>query len=236
MQVALEIYGQRYQHVRHLEQMRATYFNLYLAVVGVAIGAVATICAQSSGRAIEAVLVVCGVVWAFSILSMMRSERWGGHITHDLRAIRVLDNHFIAGYLFLGKAIPVRGNPLRSLKFDRPLWSRDRSIETPTCILGAVLSGAVLGGATYPAFTTAHVLPSAAAAVGSLVLGLVLIGVPFRVWRGEVRHLEERHKPCCSGLPASSQTPTSSAPPRQRSWLARVLLHRGTRQPPSRLR
>ena len=90
--ILLEIYRQRYEHVRHLQQMRATYFNLYVAVIGFSVAALVSIFSDFRTLLAEAAVLIGGLLWIISILTMMRSERWGGHISHDLRAIREIQN------------------------------------------------------------------------------------------------------------------------------------------------
>jgi len=116
---------------------------------------------------------------------MMRAERWGGHISHDLRAIREIQNEFASQFESVAQVIPFNPKPLKSFEFDRPLWNRNRSIETPASMLGAVLSAVSIGFAV-PLVGWARI-----------VVGGVLVIIPILLWRGEVSHLQRRHAKCC---------------------------------------
>jgi hypothetical protein len=183
--ILLEIYHQRYEHVRHLQQMRATYFNLYIAVIGFSVAALVSIFSDFRIIPAEAAVLIGGLLWIISILTMMRAERWGGHINHDLRAIREIQNAFASQFESVAQVIPFNPMPLKSFEFDRPLWNRNRSIETPASMLGAVLS-AIFVGFTLPLVEWARI-----------VSGAVLVIIPILLWRGEVSNLKRRHAKCC---------------------------------------
>jgi uncharacterized membrane protein len=183
--ILLEIYRQRYEHVRHLQQMRATYFNLYVAVIGFSVAALVSIFNDSRTLLAEAAVLIEGLLWIISILTMMRAERWGGHISHDLRAIREIQNAFASQFESVAQVIPFNPMPLKSFEFNRPLWNRNRSIETPASMLGAVLS-AIFIGFTLPLVEWARIFG-----------GAVLVIIPILLWRGDVSNLKRRHAKCC---------------------------------------
>lgn len=188
-EVMLEIYKQRYGQVQHLQQMRATYFNLYIAVVGFSISAMFGVYGSLSRIPIELTLSTGGLIYVISLLSIMRAERWGGHIIHDLRAIRKIQNYYAAKYKMVADIIPFNTKPLSSLEFDRPLWDRNRSIETPAMMIGAIV-GAILIGYFAP-FTYRWVLS-----------GLMIV-LAILIWRAEVSNLLKRHAKCCISLSAN---------------------------------
>jgi hypothetical protein len=183
-EILLEVYRQRSNHVRHVQQMRATYFNLYVAVIGFGVAAAAGIYKLGQGLPWEAILPIGGLIWVMSILTMMRSERWGGHISHDTRAIREIQNIFSSQHKVVAKVMPVNPTPLKSLEYDRPLWDRNRSIETPASVLGAIVSGLIVAFAMSPDLWGA-------------IVGVLLIVIPILLWRGEVSNLKKRHAKCC---------------------------------------
>jgi len=77
-EILLEVYRQRYEHIRHLQQMRATYFNLYIAVIGFGIAAIVNIYSDLASLPPQAAISLGSLIWIISILTMMRAERWGG--------------------------------------------------------------------------------------------------------------------------------------------------------------
>lgn len=183
--ILLEIYRQRYEHVRHLQQMRATYFNLYVVVIGFSVAALVSVLSEFHTLLPGAAGPIGGLLWLISILTMVRAERWGGHISHDLRAIREIQNALASQFQSVAQVIPFNPMPLKSFEFDRPLWSRNRSIETPASMLGSVLS-AIFIGLTLPLVEWARIISTA-----------VLVIIPILLWRGEVSHLKRRHAKCC---------------------------------------
>lgn len=183
--VLLKIYSQRYEHVRHLQAMRATYFNLYIVVIGFSVAAFVSISNDLSTFIDEAAAIVGGMIWTFSMITMIRAERWGGHISHDLCTIRRIHNVLISDYAFLSDIIQTRPSMLTSIEYDRPLWSRNRSIETPTSILGCFICAIFIG----------YFVPF----VVWLKIGvsIFLIILPIIAWRSEVSNLKHRHARCC---------------------------------------
>jgi hypothetical protein len=186
--VLLATYNQRYEHVRHVQQMRAAYFNLYAAIIGAGLAAATTLLTQFKELPGEVPFSLGLFLYVISILTMMRSERWGGHISHDLRTIRELQNIFSSRYASLGKVIPVHKRPMTSFEYDRPLWSRNRSIETPASVLGAFASSAVVGYGM-----ALWGLPEWVCAIAGFgfAVGAILL------WRAEVENLKKRHAECC---------------------------------------
>lgn len=183
--ILMEIYRQRYEHVRHVQQMRATYFNLYVAVIGFSVAALVSIFSDFRTSQGEAGALIWGLLWMMSILTMMRAERWGGHISHDLGVIRRIQNAFASRSESVARVTPFNPKPLTSLEFDRPLWDRNRSIETPASMLGALLSALFVGFA-LPLATSPRIL-----------IGAALVIIPILMWRGEVSNLKKRHAKCC---------------------------------------
>lgn len=184
-EVLLELYRQRYEHVRHLQQMRATYFNYYLTVIGFSVAATATVYVQFQSLPREATAVIGGLIWLISIFTMMRSERWGGHISHDICTIRRLNNVFSSRFRLVNSILPLNTTPIVSLEFDRPLWDRNRSIETPASILTAILIS----------FLIAWVLSDELWA--RTLIAAALVPLPVLLWRAEVSNLKRRHAKCC---------------------------------------
>lgn len=191
--ILLEIYRQRYEHVRHLQQMRATYFNLYIVVIGFSVAALVSVFSNVYELPWDAVVLIAGMVWIISILTMMRAERWGGHISHDLRSIREIQNLFASQYNLVSKIIPVNPTPLKGLELNRPLWDRSRSIETPASMLGALIS-AIFIGYTLPFLWWVRI-----------IIGVVLVIIPILLWRSEVSNLKKRHQKCCLSEPQGAQ-------------------------------
>lgn len=185
-EIMLEIYKQRHGQVQHLQQMRATYFNLYIAVVGISVSSIFGIYGNLERIPLEITLFIGGLIYIVSLLSIMRAERWGGHIIHDLRAIRKIQNYYSSKHKVVADVIPFNAKPLSSLEFDRPLWDRNRSIETPTMMLGAIL-GALLIGYFAPLNYS------------WIITGLMVV-LAILVWRAEISNLLKRHAKCCISL------------------------------------
>jgi hypothetical protein len=111
LEAVLEVYRQRYEHVRHVQQMRATHFNLYLLVMTAGAGILVNLyqAQQTTGETLWVAIVAIGLgIWATGILTMMRSERWGGHISHDLRVVRQIQNLVASEYVAIRKILPER--------------------------------------------------------------------------------------------------------------------------------
>jgi len=184
--ILLGVYRERYAHLRHFQQMRAAYFNFYLAIVGISVAAAVPLY-LTSPRTVpdEAKVLIPALVWLISILTMVRAERWGGHISHEIRYIRNLEGA-LAANLSTPATIGVRssGDPLRSVEYDRPLWSRDRSIDVPASFIGGILSAIIFIALASPLNYWGY--------LGALGV----IAVPW-LWRSEVAHLRTRHELCC---------------------------------------
>jgi hypothetical protein len=189
LEVLLEIYRQRYDHVRHLQGMRATYFNFYLITIGFSIAAVAQIYVGFRSLNWVVVVAIFGFLWIMSIFTMMRSERWGGHISHDIRLIRGLNNIFSSEFSTLSRILPVNLTALEALEYNRPLWNQNRSIETPASMFFAALISLLLG-LVVPVEWWIRIL-----------IGISLITVPILLWRVEVSSLMKRHAKCCLAKP-----------------------------------
>lgn len=184
--VILEIFKNRYQQVQHLQQMRASYFNIYIAVIGFSVTAIFSFGGDGlTAPWAPAVLYPSLLIWIISIFSIMRAERWGGHISHDLNAIRKIQNFFARRYKSVEGIIPINDSPLTSIEFDRPLWNRNRGIETPIFMTSAILS----------ALMTAYFISSSWEL--KMALGVFLVACPVLVWRAEVSNLLKRHARCC---------------------------------------
>jgi uncharacterized membrane protein YfcA len=166
--------------------MRATYFNLYIAVVGIGISAIFGIYGNLNRIPITIILSISGLIYIMSLLSIMRSERWGGHIIHDLRAVRKIQNHYSSKNKAIRDIIPLNPKPMSSFEFDRPLWDRNRSIETPAMIIGSIMSALLIGYFLSPPY--------------NWILAFLLIILPILVWRAEVNNLLRRHAKCCLSL------------------------------------
>jgi hypothetical protein len=185
-EIILEIYRQRYRHVQHLQQMRATYFNIYVAVIGFSVAAMTSFEGSTFGaHPPVATLALSMLIWIISVFSIMRSERWGGHISHDLNAVRKIQNFFARRYKPLDAIVQINERPLTSLEFDRPLWNRNRSIETPIFMIGAIISGLLVAGS------------SSLDLEYQAILGVLLVVSPIIIWRAEVSNLLKRHASCC---------------------------------------
>jgi membrane protein implicated in regulation of membrane protease activity len=197
-EILLEVYRQRYEHIRHLQQMRATYFNLYIAVIGFGIAAIVNIYSDLASLPPQAAISLGSLIWIISILTMMRAERWGGHINHDLHAIREIQNVFASNFKAFADVIPFNPTPLKTFEFDRPLWNRNRSIETPTSVLGAIIS------ATFIALSLP--LPYWA----QLSSGTLLVILSIFLWRSEVSNLKKRHVKCCMRQTRIPQNPNTT--------------------------
>jgi MFS family permease len=181
----LEIYRQSYEHVRHLQKMRATYFNFYILVIGFSVAALVSVFSSPSSDPWRAVIFIGGLIWIISIFTMIRSERWGGHITHDLRKIRIIQNTFASQFESVAEVVPNETEWLENFKFDRSLWDRNRSTETPVSILGAIICAIFIGFALSKICWL------------QIACGLLLVIIPLILWRSEVSNLKKRHAKCC---------------------------------------
>jgi hypothetical protein len=181
-EILLDIYRQRYQQIQHFQQMRATYFNIYVAVIGFS---VATIFSTDKLKSPLAIPILAALIWVISIFSIMRAERWGGHISHDLNAIRKIQNHLSERYEAIEALFPVNPRPLTSIEFNRPPWSRNRSIETLLFMAGAMIS----------AIAVAYDLPGNPEI--RVLTGILLFVFPILIWRAEVSNQLKRHANCC---------------------------------------
>lgn len=184
-EIFLEIYRQNYIHVRHLQKMRATYFNFYIGFIGISIAAVVSTYVKNTTIPVSIPISIVSLIWIISILTMMRAERWGGHISHNLKGIRDIQNIFSSQSKSLGQAIINNPKPLTGIEFDRPLWSMNRSIETPTAILGAVLCALYIScNLSLNEFCR-------------IIIGVDLAVIPILLWRLEVSNLIKMHVNCC---------------------------------------
>lgn len=132
----LEFYKQRYEHARMSEQLRASYFNIYVVVLGAGLAALADVLSRVPINQIGSIgLIIGSVMWGMSVLTIMRAERLGGHISHDLRAVSRIRRQLAQAYPMVQKVLP---DPKRknALDFRRPPWSRDKSVETLSAIIG----------------------------------------------------------------------------------------------------
>ena len=176
IRVLLELYRQRYEHARMSEQLRATYFNIYIVVLGAGLAALADALSRASLTQIGPVGQIVGsVIWAMSLLSIMRSERFGGHISHDLKAVSRIRKQFAQMYPVVQVMLP---DPKRkdTLGFCRLPWSRDKSVETMAGILGALAGSTLLAISLTDLEWMSLTLFLAGLLIGYGVLGLIELG------------------------------------------------------------
>ena len=190
----LDSFGEAYAHARHTQSMRATYFNIYIVVLGISIGALINVATRDANPQWETMVSLAAIAFLVSALSMIRSERWGGHIIHNLRTVREISNILGQHYSSISLITPYSPSPLQNLAFGRPLWDRSRSIETPAAFLGGALSLAYIASWLPWSIPAKLVLPI----VGAIAL--------YLLYRAEINHLVERHQNCC--LKNEPTTPT----------------------------
>jgi hypothetical protein len=188
----LEIYKQAYEHVRHSENQRANYLNFFLAFFGVTVAALLAGLNISGGKVQSPpweVFAVAGfVIWIMGILTYVRTERWGGHITHDLRVVRQI--HAILGSVkdfdIISEVVPEKSEDiLNDISFRRSLIDRNKDTSPLIGMLGALL-GIVLFAIVLP-------LPYWV----NIIIGFV--GALFTIIQREeeILNLERRHRKCC---------------------------------------
>lgn len=194
LDVLLAEYHEKYHHVQHIQAMRASYFNFFIIVIGFCVAAIASIYAAGKAQAFPGLLPSIGVImFLISMLTLLRSERWGGHISHDLRAVRVIQKKLATSYQYLRDIEPDYDNPLTSLQFDRKPWDREKTIDPLAAIVGASLSGAFIGVELSVALESSTLIRLLASFFG-LLIGA---GVAYWQWTLEVKYLEKRHQNCC---------------------------------------
>jgi hypothetical protein len=191
-EILLQIHGEAYEHVRHAEQMRATYLNHYLTIVGIGITAWIAIfeISKSSVQPIpkEWPIALGLVIWGMGILTVMRAERWSGHITHDLRVVRQIHSILGAEHPLVHRVVPERqGDLLAGIAFRRTLTDRNKDISPLAGMLGALV-GIGIVAFELPAPDWIRI------SVG--VLGALFA---FVQQQEEIVNLEERHRHCCLG-------------------------------------
>lgn len=187
-ELLIELLEQRYLHLQHLQQMRATYFNIYIAVIGFSIAAVWGWYEKSGSISSGIATLFSSIIYVVSFISMMRSERWGGLISHEIITIRKGQNLLSQKYENIRKVFPINSHPAHHVEFGKTLFSRSRSIETPFMMLGCFISAALIGISGFYSF--------------SWIIGGVLIILALLNWNAEVQSLKKRHASCCL---ASSQ-------------------------------
>lgn len=213
-EVTLEVYVQAWEQVRHAQHMRATYFNFYLAIVGASITVPVAMFSSTRPWPWEVFGLVGLVVWLAGILTLARIVRLTGLVTHELHTVRQIRSLFRDRYPSLVPALPRRRPSIEGVELDRPLWSRNRTIEPLACVL---ISSLWIGMAVVAApvkelsiFNFVVSTGKTGAKVQSyfwtipklwVQILLVFLGVLFILWewRAEVGHQLEKHSQCCGG-------------------------------------
>lgn len=194
LEAVLAVYKEAYEHLRHLQNMRATYFNFYLLAAGGAIGAVAALTRPGVIGSHWPTNVVLGtLITVGGVLTTARIERWIGHIAHELVTIQRLRRSLRNGSPVLEKVLAGGARQREIGWFHRPIWSPDRTVEHLACILGS-LAGVVLSlsAAPYPC------------PPGRLLLGSVLAAAVLGEWFAEAKHQRTKHLACCRTPPGQS--------------------------------
>jgi hypothetical protein len=187
-QVALEIYAQAWEEVRHMQNMRTTYFNFFLVIVGTSIAAAFSFGQPNPLNLQWEIISTFGIViWFFGVLTLVRIERLTALITHELHTVRQLRALIVSKYPVLKPSIPRSKASIEGVEFKRPLWSRDRSIEALACTISSCFG---VGLAIFIAPLQLW---------AKIVLAMVAMYSVFWAWLTEVGHQREKHSKCCIG-------------------------------------
>ncbi len=186
VEIALGVYTQAYESVRHAQKMRTEYFNIYIVILGASIAALMSLSGSPTAfLRIEGYAGVGILVWLTGILTLARIERLTGLVTHDLHTVRQVRAIFRQEFPDLAPALPRARASIKGLEFDRPVWSRDRTIEPIACMLAACTGI----GITLLAVPLGGWLKTLLFALGSLFV--------LWCWAGEVGYQHEKHAKCC---------------------------------------
>ena len=185
----IELAKESMAHVRHSQTMRVTYLNLYLAFYGVAAAGFVAIWSTNGIAYSDKVHLswfIGAVVWFFGLIVVSRSERWSGHIVHDLIAFSRLRSKLVDTNSILLEVFTTQPRLNPANDFSRPPWHPRKSIDSLVGIIGA-MSGVlpyliIPSGELSALFRIACILPLVA---------------PWGLWKYEVNALEENHKICC---------------------------------------
>lgn len=185
LEALLAVHQEAYNHVRHVQSMRGMYFNIYIVIIGAALAALLSLDDKGEINFSTSVLMLGIVVWIVSIFSIMRAERWTGHIIHDLITVRLAQNKLRIFFPTIDSVIPNESDPDNAIEFSRRLSDLNRSIETQIIIVTTVASAIGI------AFYSGLVLPA------QIMLGIILVFVPFFIFQREITHIVARHDHCC---------------------------------------
>ncbi len=137
VELLLGLYKERYEQARTIEQLRATYFNIYIVIMGAALAALADALSRVALTDLGSIgAIVGGAMWGMSLLTIMRAERFGGHISHNLKGVSRIRKQLAIKYPVVQAVLP-DSTRRDGLDFRRPPWSRNKSIETLAGIVGA---------------------------------------------------------------------------------------------------
>jgi hypothetical protein len=175
-------------HLRHCQQQRAVYLNLYVLLYAAALGAYVTVNHEDVFAKDAAALsyILAGLVWVLGIVTIMRAERFTGHMIHDrLIARRLRDK--------LRQVLPALRLVYRG---HLQLVARDEFRRSPLNVTKAVDSligmlGAATGGLPFV------LIPPYNSRLIGVSIAVALTIIPVVVWRREVKGLEDQHRECC---------------------------------------
>jgi hypothetical protein len=180
-------------HLRHCEQLRATYLNFYLFLYAAAIGAIVAIhdlVAADPNVVIYTSWFIGIFVWVMGLITVARAERWTGHILHNLFTFRRLKHILQENTPLLSRELLRNPKLIATDEFRRLPWSSAKSIDTLLAILCAATGGLV--GILYP--------PGKDIRIG-IVVAVIIAVSPLIIWVREVINLEKAHKKCCFSYP-----------------------------------
>lgn len=184
-------------HLRHCQQLRASYLNFYLVLYAAAFGAFIAISDFESADKNLVALTSWGIgifVWITGLITVMRAERWTGHTLHNLFIFRRLRHILQERNPLLRRAFKKKPKLVATNEFRRFPWSRAKAIDSFLAMIGAATGG--LPWIVYP--------PENEITLGVAVAIIIAIS-PLIVWWREVTYLEKAHREYCFTYPDNNE-------------------------------
>jgi len=193
---ALVLLEDAMNQLRHCQQMRAAYLNFYLVIFSASFAAFIAVSSSSTlKQQVSALLgTIIGVfVTIMGLISLMRAERWTGHILHNLFIYRRI-RHELQQRTPMLKRVYV-GNPKLAAtdEFRKSPLDRSKSVDSVVAMVGAAT-----GGLPFLLYAPPD------RALLAVSVAVVMAISPIVVWWREVAYLEARHRECCLRIPSAA--------------------------------
>lgn len=186
-EIMLEIYRQKYGHIRHAQQMRATYFNFFLLVTVGSMAAWGQILLEDAPNGLAAASVGFAI-WLVGVLTLHRVTLWSYHIRHDLVALRCIQNLFVEhNPATLGRVLAKQTKLDMGMELSRAVFSFSKSIEEGAATVGSVLGALCI--LVTPLLTGASLW-----VVMTIPVSIALLWSTYHIRRKQISKLTASHK------------------------------------------